>query len=149
MSTLILECVGKLNGREVYAPIDSEGEKLIDGQLVIACDIKSGKAKRTTLQNASIHLYGSLVAQAMNDGGITKKIYFDAKQVDCEWTRESVIEDVWREIQNALYDHRKTSKLDRDQVSKVYDQVSRILAENFNVRQEFPSRFNGMYDAET
>jgi hypothetical protein len=29
--------------------------------------------------------------------------------------------------------------LNTEQVSKVYEQVARILAENFNVDQEFPS----------
>ena len=143
---LILSYIGEKEGLPCYSPMDKSDVDAINGQNVIVCEIKAGKSKRTALQNSSIHKYGSLVSEIMNDGGITKQVYFEKKQVDCEWTGESVIEDIWREIQFAMFGHRKTSQLDTDQVSKVYEQVARILAENFNVRQEFPSRFNGMYD---
>jgi hypothetical protein len=110
-----------------------------DGQVMV-CDIStSEKAIRSAKQNSSIWLYGTKVAKKLNDGGITKQVYFEKKQVDCEWTPESFIEDVFREVQEAMYNHRNTSKLNTEQVSKVYEQVARILAENFNVDQEFPS----------
>jgi len=146
MSTLILQHVGQKNGVDVYAPMEPDDAKLINGHDVLVCELKAGKARRTALQNKSLYQYGRLVADRLNNGGITKQVYFDKKQVDCEWTTESVVEDIWREIQFAMFGHRKTSHLETDQISKVYDQVSRILSENFSVRQEFPSRFNGMYD---
>jgi len=110
-----------------------------DGQEV-ACTLSTNKKTvRTIQQNKSIWVYGTKVSDQLNDGGITKQVYFEKKSVDCEWTPDSFIEDVWREIQQAMYNHRNTSKLEPEQVSKVYDQVSRMLSGNFTISQDFPS----------
>jgi hypothetical protein len=123
---------------DILLPMDAL-PNIEDGQVMV-CDIStSEKAVRTAKQNRSVWLYGTKVANKLNDGGITKQVYFEKKSVDCEWTPDSVVEDIWREIQFAMYNHRNTSKLNTEQVSKVYEQVARILAENFNVDQEFPS----------
>ena len=146
VSRVILVFVGMVNGVKAYSPEDKQDEDAIGDRQTIVADIKGERAKRTALQNKSIHLYGKLVSETLNSGGITKQIYFDKKQVDCEWTPESVVEDIWREIQFAMFGHRQTSKLETNQVSMVYEQVARILSENFNVTQAFPDRFNQMYE---
>lgn len=129
----------------VLVPVADDLAGIRDG--IIAAKLStSEKAIRTLQQNKSIYLYGNLVSELLNNGGITKQVYFEAKQIDCEWTPEAVIEDIWREFQFAMYGHRKTSKLSTDQVSKVYEQVARVLSENFNVTQSFPDRFNQMYE---
>ena len=146
MARLVLVYLGKVNGVDAYGPLDAEDERQIKGKKMFACDVKGEKCLRTTQQNKAIYKYGGLLAEQLNSGGITKQVYFDKKQVDCEWTTESVIEDIWREIQFALFGHRRTSKLEPKQVTTVYNQVSRILSEHFSISQSFPERHWQLYE---
>lgn len=95
---------------------------------------------RTILQNSSIRLYAKWVAKLFNDAGITKKYYFSRRKMEGSWTAESFLENVWRDIQENLYGHRKTSKLERAQVSVVYNEIAKFLSVRFKVDQSFPNR---------
>ena len=133
--------VGEVNGVAAYSPMDAEDEKAINGNNIIVCETKGERAKRTLLQNRSIHKYAAMVCEALNASGWTKKKYYEVKEVDIEWTPESVLEDIWRGIQEAMFNHRSTSKLETDQVSKVYDVMARHLANTCSINQSFPNRF--------
>ena len=100
------------------------------------------KVIRTFKQNSSIHLYWKLVCDKLNAGGWTKKKYYEVKEVDIEWTPESVGENIWRDIQDAMYQHRKTSNLETKQVDRVYANMSKHLAATLGIDQSFPNRFN-------
>ena len=109
----------------------------------LACTLSwSKKVIRTIKQNNSIYKYCSMLSKTLNDGGITKKMYFAKKTFDVSWTQESVLEDIWREFQFALFKHRKTSKLETVDVSEVYKEVDKVMLSAFDIDLSFPNRFN-------
>lgn len=139
MPRLILIRVGGTDSCPHYAPLDNDDLKAINGQNTIVADIPGERAKRTYLQNRSIHKWWSIMTEKLNNAGWTKKKYYEVKEVDIEWTPESFGEDVWRGIQEAMYQHRKTSKLEPAQVSKVYEVVNRHIGNTCGVSEDFPS----------
>jgi len=139
MPRLILVRVGGTDELPHYAPLDAEDVKAINGQSTIVCDVKGERSKRTTLQNRAMHKWWSIISKKLNDAGWTKKKYYEVKEVDIDWTPESFGEDVWRGIQEAMYQHRSTSKLETDQVSKVYEVVNKHIGNTCGVSEPFPS----------
>lgn len=140
MTRLIFVRVGGPDNNPTFNLRDAEDIKAWGGQDVVVADTKGERSKRTYLQNRSIHKYWQIMCDALNAAGWTKKKYYEVKEVDIEWTPESFGEDVWRGIQEAMYQHRKTSKLETEQVSKVYEVVNRHLANTCGVSEDFPSK---------
>jgi hypothetical protein len=141
MARVIFVRAGGTDDCPLYAPEDACDLKACNGQRVIVADVKGERSKRTALQNRSIHKYWSLICEALNDAGWTKKKYFQDKEVDIGWTAESIGDDIWRGIQDAMYGHRNTSKLETHQVSKVYEIMSKHLATTCpGIDQSFPNR---------
>ena len=101
-------------------------------------EIKSKKKDtRTALQNNALHKYFSMVAESLNLSGqyILKVI-----KIDLPWTKESVKELLWKSVQEQMLGKRSTTKLTKDEVTKVYDVLNRALGERCGVSVEFPSR---------
>ena len=142
MARVILTYVGEVNGVRAYAPMDAEDEKVINNQQTIVADVKGERAKRTTLQNKSIHKYCSLLADQFNDAGLDMVAVLKEKQTEVSWTMDGVKDVIWRSIQLAMYpDKTSTTQLETHEVSKVYEQIARHMASRFNINQAFPSRF--------
>ena len=139
MPRIIMAYIGELNGVRAYAPLDAEDEKAIGDSNTLVLDMKGERSKRTALQNRAMHKWWSIISKKLNDAGWTKKKYYEVKEVDIDWTPESFGEDVWRGIQDAMYQHRSTSKLETDQVSKVYEVVNKHIGNTCGVSEPFPS----------
>jgi hypothetical protein len=107
-------------------------------------------AIRTIKQNAAIHLFCEMVSESLNAAGWTKKKYFEAKNHDdVDWTQASVKEDIWRHIQTALFpDKKSTTQLETKDVSRVSDNVNRMLANSLEMPGvDFPNRLHAIkYD---
>ena len=95
--------------------------------------------KRTTKQNNSLWLYCTQLAQMLNDAGYDFQISFLGKTVDVPFTRDIVMEYMWRPIQIAETGKKSTTKLDRAEVSQVYEILARWLASTKHVVLEFPT----------
>ena len=94
---------------------------------------------RTKLQNNSLHLYFSMLARELNDGG------FDMRKalkpgVEIPWTTAAVKKYMWKPIQKALINKTKTSKADRKEYTIVYETLNRHTAEKFGVSIPWPSK---------
>lgn len=123
---------------------------LYDKNKYLTIEIKVGKP-RTNLQNASIRLYWSLMADAMNDAGFSYKKFIElveANGVAVPWDGEKFGDEVWRRVQAAMYPETilangkpSTTKLKSDQVAKVYDVVNLKIIEMTNgLHVDFPER---------
>lgn len=123
---------------------------LYDQNKYLTIEVKVGKP-RTNLQNASIRLYWSLMADAMNDAGFSYKQFIEvveANGVAVPWDGEKFGDEVWRRVQAAMYpetilkDGRpSTTKLKSDQVAKVYDVVNlKIIDMTNGLHIDFPER---------
>ena len=89
---------------------------------------------RTVKQNASIHKYFSLVANSLNDGGFTiQKVVALFKKAGIAWTMLGVKDVIWRNIQIAVTDKESTTKLNSDEVTKVYKTVDYYLTDKIGI----------------
>lgn len=96
---------------------------------------------RTTLQNASMWKYFTLVAQSLNDSGLSmQKVMQHIKKMEVDWTKDSVHDVIWVNFQDALGLGKSTTKLKTDEVSKVYKNVNFWLNGTVGIDNiEFPS----------
>lgn len=119
-----------------YSLQDKEAfDKFADGA-VYEVDIKNFDT-RTLTQNRALHKYFTLLADTLNDGGLT---VVKTLKVDVDWTPDSVKELLWRPIQEAVLDKKSTTKLNKDEISKVYDVLNRALGVKFGISLEFPNK---------
>jgi len=116
------------------------GIKGADNQAVQIVDW-SDKQQRTLLQNRSLYKYFRLLADALTSAGLEQHI----PEIDMTvpWSPEAVKESLWKTIQHAVIDKRSTTQLSTADVGKVYDVLSRNLAER-GVVVEWPSNVENM-----
>ncbi len=107
----------------------------------IKVSVKSAKT-RTLTQNSSIHKYCALLAEALNDAGLDmQKVLSEGTSIP--WSESKVKEDIWRVVQVAALGKESTTKLETNEVSKVYDIVNRHISQTFGIFIPFPSRDYG------
>jgi len=141
MARVILVRVGGTDECPMYSPEDADDLKALNGQNTIVCDVKGERSKRTTLQNRSIHKYCGLLAKKFNDGGLDMATVLKEKEVEVSWSMEGVKDVIWRPIQLALFpDKASTTQLETGDVSRVYEQLAKIMVTKFNINQSFPNR---------
>ena len=93
--------------------------------------------QRTSKQNRSLHKFCTMLAQVLNEEGLTMtKILKEG--VEIEWTKESVKKYLWKPLQDIMFDKESTTELNTDQVSKVYKVLNRHMALK-GVHVPFPS----------
>jgi len=95
---------------------------------IIKVDAKSGKT-RTLTQNASLHKFCSMLAQAMNEAGFDFRVFIK-EGYPVPFTEELVKEYIWKPIQKAVTGHESTTKPEPKQYSEVYDALNVKLAEH-------------------
>ena len=95
---------------------------------------------RTGTQNRSIHLYFKLLAYELNEAGfdVMKTLSHD---VAIPWNEHLIKELIWRKVQKAMTDKRSTTKLNTDEVGKIYETINRHLASTLGISVEFPDKF--------
>lgn len=91
---------------------------------------------RTKQQNKALHKYCQEVADELNSSGIDMKVL--VKDLQVSHTKESV-KEIWRAIAKAKYNKSSTTEMTTKQVTDVFDEVNRMLA-NVGVHVAFPSR---------
>ena len=101
------------------------------------CKIETGT--RTLKQNNSIYKYFQLLANALNEAGMEIHMEYLGKTAEIPWTPTAVKERLWLPIMQSMFDIKSTAKLDRKQVSEVYEVLSRWLATEKSILVDFPS----------
>jgi hypothetical protein len=112
--------------------------KLYDEHKYLRLTIKTGK-QRSGLQNSSLHLYLSHLAEALNDAGYDMKRTLK-QEVDIPWTEASAKEHLWRPIQKALTKKDSTTKPTTKEYVYIYEVLSRHLVEKLGVNVPWPSK---------
>jgi hypothetical protein len=120
---------------------------------ISSIEIKT-KKQRTLTQNAAMHKWFSLMTEALNDAGYSFTHFAarrNKKGYKVSWTDEQFKREVWWPIQLALYPDAvnskgepSTTKLNTDQVSKVYEECNRAMANISGVSMPFPDRFHAI-----
>jgi len=105
-------------------------------------EIEIRKPQRTDKQNNSIHKYCELVANELNEAGITKQDAIPLIKVSGIWSMQSVKEDIWKAFQWYLGLGDKTSKLKTNEVTQVYELTNQFLGEKLKTHIPFPDKFD-------
>lgn len=93
--------------------------------------------KRTELQNRSLHLYFTQLAEALNDAGYDMKKTI-RQEIDIYWTPYNIKEFLWRPVQNALYGKKSTTQLTTAEIDKVFELVNKTIGERTGVHIDWP-----------
>ena len=80
--------------------------------------------QRTTTQNRALHLYFTLLAEALNEGGLDMKKVL-RPEVDISWNSTTIKEYIWRPIQNAQLLKKSTKDLSTKEIDVVYDTINK------------------------
>ena len=64
------------------------------------------------------------------------------------WTQDNFKENIWRKVQMAMYpDVTSSAKLDTMQISAVYEEVNRLMANIASVSMDWPSHESQMNES--
>ena len=114
----------------------------------IDVDIKIKGKARSNKQNAALHKYCDEMAFKLNMAGVeyvSWEQYKQSKGVETPWTME-LFKGVFKDYAGAMYPEikdktgePKTSKLDRKQVTEVYELVNERMGVIFGTGMQWPS----------
>ena len=93
--------------------------------------------QRTLSQNAALHKYFELLANALNDAGYDVGTTI---KVPVDFTKDTVKEYMAKPIMTALHpDKESTTELTTVEVNEIYEHLNRLTAEKFGIGIPFPS----------
>ena len=100
--------------------------------------IKIQDGTRTTKQNSAMHVYFTLLAKELSDCGKDMRTTL-REDAEIPWDSELVKKFIWRPVMQAMTGKTSTTKLERKEVSEIYEVVHRHMAQNHSVMVPFPS----------
>lgn len=98
----------------------------------------SEEKQRTLAQNRAMHKLFTMLSDELNTLGLEMKVILKP-EYSLWWTPTSVKEHLWKPMQNAMYSKKSTTQLTIAEVSKVYEQLAKIIGEKHGVSLNFPS----------
>jgi len=119
----------------LIAHIRSEFEKY--GCVTVTCE--AGKT-RSDRQRSALEVYCRLVAEALNESGISYEGLFK-QGYRVPWNQQTVKENIWRPVQIAVLGVESTTKPKTHQYPKVFDHINGKLAEH-GIHVEWPVKRN-------
>jgi len=85
--------------------------------------------QRTRQQNKGMHLFFTMLSEALNLAGLEMKKVLKPES-EIWWTPFSVKEYLWRPIQKAMYGKESTTELEKQvEIDKIHEQLTHLLAE--------------------
>ena len=100
--------------------------------------------QRTEQQNKALHVLFTLLANTLNDAGLDMRKVLKPT-VDIPWTTQTVKDQLWRPVQQAMLGKESTTELSTTDIDKVFDVINRHLGEKFGIHEDFPSVETIMY----
>ena len=101
--------------------------------------VQPKKEKRRTIsQNAALHLYFRLVAEALNEAGLDMRAVLKP-EVEIPWSPKTVKEYMWKPILKIQLQKRSTTEMTTTDIDKIYDTMNRHLGEKTGLFIPFPS----------
>ncbi len=99
--------------------------------------VSTGK-QRSLTQNASLHLFCSMVADALNDGGFDFRV-FVKEGYPVPFDEHLVKTYLWKPIQKAITGKDSTTKPESHEYAKIYESLNLKLAEH-GIHCPWPSK---------
>ena len=133
-----------MNGIHWYIRNQQQKDNLLEsirnqdiGEHGFLCKLEFGT--RTLKQNAALWKYFELLADALNSAGLEIHMEFLGKTIDVPWSPGEVKQRIWLPIMQAQTGKTSTAKLDRKEVSEIYEVLSRFMAERHSILVNWPS----------
>src|SRR3990167_3562171 len=90
-------------------------------------------SQRTGQQNKGLHLFFTMLSEALNLAGLEMKVVLKA-ETEIWWTPLSVKEYLWRPLQKAMFQKESTTELEKQvEIDKIHEQLMHILGEKHGV----------------
>jgi hypothetical protein len=122
MSEMIINSKQSLEAYKTFLDAQFDQHKYLRPSL------KTGK-QRTSTQNASLHLFCDMLANALNDAGFDFRA-FVKEGYAVPFTDDLVKDYIWRPIQKAITGKESTTKPETHQYALIYDAVNTKLVEH-------------------
>jgi hypothetical protein len=97
------------------------------------------RKQRTIQQNKALHKYCNDLAVKLNDAGLDMKKVLKPG-IDIPWTTQTVKDQLYKPILQALTGKESTIDMDTTDPSIVYEILNRHMSEKFGVSVSWPSR---------
>lgn len=107
--------------------------------------IKRKAKQRTDQQRKAIEVYCRELAKTLNDAGLDQRAVLAQMRegVEISWNQDTVKDTLWRRIQVAILGKESTTKLNADEVTRVYDTLNRWTGTTFGIAVQFPEKKGG------
>lgn len=93
---------------------------------------------RTPKQNNSLHKYLELLAEELNENGITLQLLLSkVPAISC--TKENLKDELWRKFQKGLFGINSTRNISTVQTKEIYEETNKFVGENFGVHIPWPA----------
>jgi hypothetical protein len=148
MARIVLQFIKKENGLSLYAPVDKCDETALGDRKIIVAELAGNRAARTVLQNRSLHLYFTQLAQSLNDAGLDMLIVLSKlfKEPNYSWSPEAVKEKLFKPVMSATLGKEHTSKLEPAEVSIIYESLNRATSSTMGISVPFPDKYSQMQE---
>ena len=84
--------------------------------------------KRTPQQNRALHLYFTLVADALNDAGLTVQETVPNFRMDLDWNSIMVKELLWKFAMKKMFNKDSTTELTKKkEIDQLHETINRFL----------------------
>jgi hypothetical protein len=93
--------------------------------------------QRSEAQNNALHLWLGRLAKELNDAGLDMRTVLKP-EIEIPWTMLSAKDHLWRPIQKAMYQNESTTEPNTVEYGKIYEVLSRHLAEKHNIHVPWP-----------
>lgn len=148
MARVIFIRTGGTDDDPRFGLLDADDVKAWSGHNTIVADVKGDRCLRTELQNRSLHLYYTMLANAFNEAGLTVMVVLKSlfKSPNFAWSAHLIKERIWRDVQEQTVGSTSTTKLETVAVSMIYESINRATSEKLGVSIPFPDRYNQMIE---
>lgn len=110
----------------------------IDGSY--SAELKKLPKKRTIKQNASMHKYFSLLADALNDAGHEMVVQvMEGLTVDVPWNEATIKKVLWLTIMKKMFGKESTTDLTTNETTEIYEALNRWTAGEKGIFVPWPS----------
>lgn len=93
---------------------------------------------RTSLQNKSLHLFFTQLADQLNEAGLDQRKVLKPG-IEIPWDSRTIKEQIFRPVMKAQLGKESTTELTTKEVDQVFETLARHLANKFGITIEFPS----------